>query len=260
MPLSTGHFFSLKVLSVPRVALVLFLALMLIQPIAYAADGCSVWNEMEFSDGEKGCLTDYEFFNAPILNSQAESAVENVRGSGKFLLALINDLKNCPILSGINSIRGKGSFNGLGLGGTNSQLLLANCDKRAIEGALIKGFNPTQCDCGIIYRNDDGRGKILLTKQEFEKKSADYLALLPQKDRLTAFAGKPGSVPMLGGSEAIKPQIASSPVPIKVDASKLLQAELEKKQQLDKEQKLLAEKLRVEQEKKIVEEVEKFYE
>ena len=256
MPLSTGRFSSLKVISLPRVGLTLFLALILLQPIAYAADSCSVWNEIEFTDGTKACMTDYEFFNMPIL--EGESTVEKIKNAGLFFLATVKDYQSCPIREGLSFVRANNSITSRQSFGNRisspAGSILKQCEDQAITSALKSGVNPEKCECENLIENGGGVGKLFLTKQQFEKRSADYLALVPQKDRLTAFAGKPGSVPIQGGSEALKPRIVAAPVPIKVDESKLLQAELEKKQQLDKEQKLLAEKLRAEQEKKIVEE------
>ena len=228
----------------------------------FAAEECSVWHQLTFSDGQTSCMTDYEFFNVPTLENYSETIISNSRGAGKFYIAVVKDLKACPVTASAYR-RGRGAFNGIGQGGTNAQIVNGNCEKQAIDEALKKGINPTHCNCEVIYDNDPS-AVIRASKNQFEQYSSQYLALLDPKTRVVSFAGKPGSVVVQGGTAVIQSTPIQASIDTKAEADKRLQAELQRKQllekeqfekqQLEKEQKLLAEKIRLEQEKKAAEE------
>jgi len=222
----------------------------------YAAEECSAWNQITFADGQKSCMTEYEFFNVPTINDLSETIIDN-SSAGRSYVVIIKDLKSCPIRAGIFSKSGgSGTVNF----SQNLQKGIGQCENLAIAGALKVGLNPKGCDCELLFENAarGGSAQIKLTKNEFEERSAQYLALLDPKLRIASFVGKPGSImpvinakPTEFASIAIQQQVkptGDNPIKLQLD-KQLIEKERIEKDRLEKDQKLLAEKLRLEQEK-----------
>lgn len=198
---------------------------------------------LRFSDGATGCMTDYKYFN--LANKQNPDGLKRGASSAKFMVAQVKNPNICPVNSRF-SLPG-GQF-------TPDSLALNRCEDRAIELSQKENKNPAGCDCEIIYHSGYS-SNIPFSKPVFEAKARSFLAYIQNNpefsDQFTE-AEKKDNAQFY--AEYIKQPSSASTKPANIAADKKLQDEIAKKQQLDKEQKELAEKARIEKEKALAEE------
>lgn len=208
-----------------------------------AQSDCPSSQMLRFSDGATGCMTDYKYFT--YTTKTQPDGLKRGSTAAKFIVAQVKNPGVCPV-----NIR-------WGLpGGVNTpdSMALNRCEDRAAEVAQKQNLNPAGCECEIIYHSGSS-SNIPFPKQVFEAKARSHLAFAQNQPELSSqFTEEEKKSNAQFFAEYIKQGAGSSNSLVSSAADKKLQDELVKKQQLDKEQRDLVERARVEKEKSLAEE------
>ena len=119
---------------------------------------CEPQQIIKFADGSQSCMSSYSFFNQTFDNKKAVM-LSFADEKGKIAVAFSRDFKACP-LSIINW-------------SPTRTWALETCNRRIKDLAKNEKINPDVCDCEILI--EDGETKV--SRQEFERKTDEYLAV-----------------------------------------------------------------------------------
>jgi len=217
---------------------------------AQAQTECPSSQILRFEDGSKGCMSEYKFFNLQRSFQGGKASIsETVAGKDRFFVAWVKNPKICPAdqvsvdWGGVFLTQGKA---------------LNQCEDTVTKRVVtVLNKNPAGCECEIVY-NSHASPNILMSKSAFESRSRAWLAVAQngqyhfdfteeEKKANTLFLAE--YLKQLDGGQTTSPATQQA----NTAADKKLQDELTKKLQLDKEQKDLAEKARLEKEKSLAE-------
>ena len=227
------------------------LLLLCLHPLsAFAQDNCPSAQILRYEDGSIGCMTDNKLFSIQRnLRVGKISIIDSVASKEKYLIAMTRNPKSCPI-----------NFLSIDWGGRMlpQSIVLNRCEDEIADRAAKQNKSPAGCDCEIVY--DSTRSKnVTLSRAAFEVKTRAWLASVQDsgqfKDQFSDEERKSNAIflaefmKQLDGGQPSSAVLESNKA-----ADKKLLDELAKKQQLDKEQKDLAEKARLEKEKALAEE------
>jgi hypothetical protein len=217
---------------------------------AQAQTECPSSQILRFEDGSKGCMSEYKFFNLQRNFQGGKASIsETVAGKDRYFVAWVKNPKICPAdqvsvdWGGVFLTQGKA---------------LNQCEDTVTKRVVtVLNKNPAGCECEIVY-NSHASPNILMSKSAFESRSRAWLAVAQngqyhfdfteeEKKANTLFLAE--YLKQLDGGQTTSPATQQA----NTAADKKLQDELTKKLQLDKEQKDLAEKARLEKEKSLAE-------
>ena len=119
---------------------------------------CEPQQIIKFADGSQSCMSSYSFFNQTFDNKKAVM-LSFADEKGKIAVAFSRDFKACP-LSIINW-------------SLTRTWALETCNRRIKDVAKNEKINPDACHCEILI--EDGETKV--SRQEFERKTDEYLAV-----------------------------------------------------------------------------------
>jgi hypothetical protein len=221
--------------------------LVLVYTNSFAQSECPSNKILRFADGATGCMTEFKYFN---LNSgNNPDGVQRGSSAPKFIVAQIKNPNLCPV-----NVRYPLPGGQL----TPDSMALNRCEDRAAEVAQKNNQNPAGCECEIIYHSGYA-SNVPFSKPVFEAKTRAWMATAQngsqysnqfteeEKKANTLFLAE--YLKQLDGGQTTSPATQQA----NTAADKKLQDELTKKLQLDKEQKDLAEKARLEKEKSLAE-------
>ena len=218
---------------------------------AQAQTECPSSQILRFEDGSKGCMSEYKFFNLQRNFQGGKASIsETVLGKDRYFVAWVKNPKICPAdqvsvdWGGVFLTQGKA---------------LNQCEDAVTKRVVtVLNKNPAGCECEIVY-NSHASPNILMSKSAFESRSRAWLAVVQNSGQyhleFTEEEKKANSLflaeylKQLDGGQTTSPATQQA----NTAADKKLQDELTKKLQLDKEQKDLAEKARLEKEKSLAE-------
>jgi len=221
--------------------------LVLVYTNSFAQSECPSNKILRFADGATGCMTEFKYFN---LNSgNNPDGVQRGSSAPKFIVAQIKNPNLCPV-----NVRYPLPGGQL----TPDSMALNRCEDRAAEVAQKNNQNPAGCECEIIYHSGYA-SNVPFSKPVFEAKTRAWMATAQNgsqySDQFTEEEKKANKLflaeylKQLDGGQTTSPATQQA----NTAADKKLQDELTKKLQLDKEQKDLAEKARLEKEKSLAE-------
>jgi hypothetical protein len=195
-------------------------------------------------------MSEYKFFNLQRNFQGGKASIsETVAGKDRYFVAWVKNPKICPAdqvsvdWGGVFLTQGKA---------------LNQCEDTVTKRVVtVLNKNPAGCECEIVY-NSHASPNILMSKSAFESRSRAWLAVAQngqyhfdfteeEKKANTLFLAE--YLKQLDGGQTTSPATQQA----NTAADKKLQDELTKKLQLDKEQKDLAEKARLEKEKSLAE-------
>ncbi len=219
---------------------------------AQAQTECPSSQILRFEDGSKGCMSEYKFFNLQRnVQGVKASIAETVLGKDRYFVAWVKNPKICPAdwvsvdWGGVFLTQGKA---------------LNQCEDAVTKRVVtVLNKNPAGCECEIAY-NSHASANILMSKSAFESRSRAWLAAAQGgnqfHDQFTEEEKKANTLFLAEYLKQVDGGQISSPAIQQANtaADKKLQDELAKKLQLDKEQKDLAERARLEKEKSLAEE------
>ena len=220
--------------------------------VAQAQTECPSSQILRFEDGSKGCMSEYKFFNLQRNFQGGKASIsETVLGKDRYFVAWVKNPKICPAdqvsvdWGGVFLTQGKA---------------LNQCEDAVTKRVVtVLNKNPAGCECEIVY-NSHASPNILMSKSAFESRSRAWLAVVQNSGQyhleFTEEEKKANSLFLAEYLKQLDGGPTASPVTQQANAAadKKLQDELAKKLQLDKEQKDLAEKARLEKEKSLAEE------
>lgn len=119
---------------------------------------CEPQQIIKFADGSQSCMSSYSFFNQTFDNKKGVM-LSFADEKGKIAVAFSRDFKACP-LSIINW-------------SLTRTWALETCNRRIKDVAKNEKINPDACHCEILI--EDGETKV--SRQEFERKTDEYLAV-----------------------------------------------------------------------------------
>ena len=119
---------------------------------------CEPQQIIKFTDGGQDCMSSYSFFKQTY-NKQKSELITFANENKKIAIAVAKDLKACP-LSVITWA-------------ANETRALENCNRRIIDRAKEEKINPDNCQCETLIEG----GLTKLTKQEFDRKTTEYLTI-----------------------------------------------------------------------------------
>ena len=219
---------------------------------AQAQTECPSSQMLRFEDGSKGCMSEYKFFNLQRNFQPVKASIaETVLGKDRYFVAWVKNPKICP--ADWVSVDWGGVF-------LTPGKALNQCEDAVTKRVVtVLNKNPAGCECEIVY-NSHASANILMSKSAFESRSRAWLAAAQggnqfqgqfteeEKKANTLFLAE--YLKQLDGGQTASPATQQA----NAAADKKLQDEVAKKLQLDKEQKDLAEKARLEKEKSLAEE------
>jgi len=217
---------------------------------AQAQTECPSSQILRFEDGSKGCMSEYKFFNLQRNFQGGKASIsETVAGKDRYFVAWVKNPKICPAdqvsvdWGGVFLTQGKA---------------LNQCEDTVTKRVVtVLNKNPAGCECEIVY-NSHASPNILMSKSAFESRSRAWLAVAQNGQYHFDFTEEEKKANTLFLAEYLKQldggqTTSAATQQANTAADKKLQDELAKKLQLDKEQKDLAEKARLEKEKSLAE-------
>jgi len=226
-----------------KISLLALTLLLFLPTLVLAQADCQSNQTLRFSDGATGCMTDFKYFNLAAKNQP--DGLKRAAGAAKLIVAQVKNPNICPV--NIRFALPGGQF-------TPDSLALNRCEDRAIEVAQKENKNPAGCDCEILYHSGYS-SNVPFPKPVFEAKARSFLAYIQNypeySDQFTEDEKKSNTQFY---AEYVKQGPGALAKQANSVADKKLQDEIIKKQQLDKEQRDLAESARAEKEKSLAEE------
>ena len=220
--------------------------------VAQAQTECPSSQILRFEDGSKGCMSEYKFFNVQRNFADGKTSIaETVAGKDRFYVAWVKNPNICP--TDWATVDWGGFF-------LTSAKVLNKCEDAVIKRVVtVLNKSPASCECEIVY-NSHATANITMSKTAFESRSRAWLAYAQNgnqfHDQFTEEEKKANTLFLADYLKQLNGGPVASPATQQANtaADKKLQDELAKKLQLDKEQKDLAEKARIEKEKSLAEE------